>query len=47
MAGSTLNYSRHASGIFLYPFDSDFGVARVFVDAGRPAQPVAASTHNF
>lgn len=31
MTGSTLNYSRHSSGVFVYPFDSDFGVARVFV----------------
>ena len=31
ITGSTLNYSRHASGVFMYPFESDFGVARVFV----------------
>ena len=31
ITGSTLNYSRHASGVFMYPLESDFGVARVFV----------------
>jgi hypothetical protein len=31
LTGSTLNYNRHASGVFVYPSDSDFGVARVFV----------------
>jgi hypothetical protein len=31
LTGSTLNYSRHTSGVFMYPFESDFGVARVFV----------------
>jgi hypothetical protein len=31
LTGSTLNYSRHTSGVFVYPVDSDFGVARVFV----------------
>ena len=31
LTGSTLNYSRHTSGVFMYPFESDFGVARVFL----------------
>jgi hypothetical protein len=31
LTGSTLNYSRHTSGVFVYPSDADFGVARVFV----------------
>ena len=31
LTGATLNYSRHASGVFMYPFASEFGVARVFV----------------
>jgi PilZ domain len=31
LTGSTLNYSRHAGGVFVYPVDTDFGVARVFV----------------
>jgi hypothetical protein len=29
--GSTLNYSRSTSGVFIHPLESDFGVARVFV----------------
>jgi hypothetical protein len=31
LAGSTLNYSRQSSGVFVYPVENDFGVARVFV----------------
>jgi hypothetical protein len=31
MTGSTLNYSRQNRGVFVYPFDNEFGVARVFV----------------
>lgn len=31
LTGSTLNDSRHTGGVFVYPYDSDFGVARVFV----------------
>jgi hypothetical protein len=31
MTGSILNYSRHTSGVSVYPFDRDYGVARVFV----------------
>jgi hypothetical protein len=31
MTGSTLNYGRQSNGVFVYPFDSEFGVARVFV----------------
>jgi hypothetical protein len=31
ITGSTLNYSRHSAGVFVYPFGSDFGVTRVFV----------------
>jgi hypothetical protein len=34
LTGSTLNYSRHTSGVFMYPFESEFGVARVFVTQG-------------
>jgi hypothetical protein len=34
LTGSTLNYNRHASGVFMYPFASDFGVTRVFVTQG-------------
>jgi hypothetical protein len=31
LTGSTLNYSRQTSGVFMYPSENDFGVARVFV----------------
>ena len=31
MIGSTLNYSRDGSGVFMYPFDRHVGLARVFV----------------
>lgn len=31
LTGATLNYSRHTNGVFVYPFESDFGVSRVFV----------------
>lgn len=31
LTGATLNDTRHTSGVFVYPYDSDFGVARVFV----------------
>jgi hypothetical protein len=31
LTGSTLNYSRHSSGVFVYPVERDFGVSRVFV----------------
>ena len=31
LTGATLNDSRHTSGVFVYPCDGDFGVARVFV----------------
>jgi hypothetical protein len=31
LTGSTLNYSRQTSGVFIYPFEGDFGVSRVFV----------------
>jgi len=31
LTGATLNYSRLSSGVFVYPLDADFGVARVFV----------------
>lgn len=31
LTGSTLNYSRQSSGVFMYPAENDFGVDRVFV----------------
>lgn len=34
LTGSTLNYNRLSSGVFVYPLDSDFGVVRVFVTPG-------------
>jgi len=34
LTGSTLNFNRHGSGVFVYPYESDLGVTRVFVTAG-------------
>jgi hypothetical protein len=31
LTGSTLNYRRDSSGVFVYPFERDFGVDRIFV----------------
>jgi hypothetical protein len=31
LIGTTLNYGRQGSGVFMYPLENDFGVARVFV----------------
>jgi predicted transcriptional regulator len=46
LTGATLNYNRDGSGVFVYPFESDFGVERIFVTPHGIHQLRLLSRHN-